>query len=54
MYKIKTRSGTTYNYVVSWKRWSIDESFLECVWGKEKKTTTLIVPISDILAICQD
>jgi hypothetical protein len=50
MYKVVTRFGTTYNHIHSWKRWIMDNTFLEFSWGRADKKT-LILSITDIQVI---
>ena len=50
MYKLKTIFGITYNCIHSWKKWDLDEAFIECIWGRQKDKT-LILKIQDIQTI---
>lgn len=54
MYKVRTKFGMTYNYVHSWKKWDLNEDFIEFVWGKGTSREKLIIPIAEILAIEKD
>lgn len=49
-YKVKTRSGTTWQYVVSYGKWALNENFLRFVFNDKKE---LIIPIDEILSIHQ-
>jgi hypothetical protein len=49
MYKLRTTFGMTYQPIHSWKKWEMDDAFMEFVWGKNPRT--LIVKIADIECI---
>ncbi len=51
MYKVKTRFGTTYNYILSWKVSTLDASFVEFTQSDNGKTDIVIIPKSEILSI---
>lgn len=36
MYKVKTKQGQVYNRVKSWKKWNLNESFVQFEWGDNK------------------
>ena len=50
VFKVKTKFGITYNYIHSWEKWSIDESFIQFKWGNGNKGL-LILQIKDIESI---
>jgi hypothetical protein len=51
-YKIRTKHGATYYNVSSWKKWHVDEAFLEAIGGVDNKL--LILRLEDIQDIQED
>ena len=54
MYKIKTTFGTQFNFVKSWTKWVIDDTFLECIQIVNSRSKILVIKISDIQSIQEE
>ena len=50
LYKVKTYSGITWQYIVSFTVWTLDENFIRFVCNDD---TELILPKKEIISIYQ-
>ncbi len=54
MYSIRTSYGTTHQYIHSWKKWELDDDFIEFEQGRydgKYEKTKLIIKKEYILSI---
>lgn len=49
-FNLRTKFKTTYHHINDWKKWSINENFVQFQWGKDKKGI-LIIHVDDIESI---
>jgi hypothetical protein len=51
MYKVKTQSGITWQFIVSYRKWTVNPDFLKFTFNDGKE---LILPLREILSIHQE